>query len=130
MILKFYSDEEWHYLDNISDFSIRYASCDILVQQFNQEVGTGKRAAFEEPKDSIEEARQLRSKIFLTGASYASKGIEPYEVVHVDAVMAKKINSETVCIITAIRNKTKYVIVATNDVYLLNDKGQTVEKLA
>jgi hypothetical protein len=127
MILKYFSQGEWHYIDNISELSTQYNNSDDLIKQFDEDVSEGRRVALE---DTDERATQMRSKVFHAGAHRAIKGIEPYEVILEDAVtLSKPQNPETVCTTTAIRNKAKHVIVTTEVAYLLNDKGQTIEKL-
>jgi hypothetical protein len=133
MILKFFSQGEWHYIDNISDFSTQFTDSNVLVHEYMASPPSSDKISA--PNHPCTPTQATEENVFVAGANRCIKGIEPYEVIPHNAVnlsIAEAVNPSPpvpVCIVTAVRGKEKHIVVTTGDAFLMNDKGQTIERL-
>lgn len=126
MIVKYFNNGEWGYIDNILITTQRDYSYQTLLETFADEIKSGKRVVME-INDSTAEAEAL----FQSGFSLSADKNEPRRTIPLKAINHLKVHeTEVITVVKAINDDTQFIVITNQDTYLLNDKGQTIERLA
>lgn len=140
MIVKYRQGEVWSYIDNVRQCANKLLSPDELILQYNNEVdaGTPDIASYTdfgsgEFVDKLPADIAMTNKVFLmaTGSLEESDGVRHCE----NILDPGKINGNYPAFMIFLRvddhkDYDEIVLVANDTVYLMNDKGQTIERLA
>jgi len=134
MIVKYLKGGSWCYLDNVHRVENSAILPLELVKQFDKEVEEGKR----EPIDHVDDDIDLVNKAFLKAVENQEDwgyNVHTENILHADFIRGE-FPADVVLIYTGKRNETNvYVdydtiaLVTNQNVFLMNDKGQTIERL-
>lgn len=142
MILKYRQGEVWSYIDNVRQCASKLLSPDELIMQYNNEVESGDRpdiASYTDFGSDEDVTRKLPADIAMTNKVFllAVESIDEAQGDrHCENILdLGKINGGYPAYIIFMkvdehRGYDEIVMVVNDTVYLMNDKGQTIERLA
>lgn len=132
MIVKYYNEGAWGYIDNVRQAACKEIDPQVILKEHDAEVAEGKRADICATEDYPREINDI-NKIFLMAT--AEIGTRTGNVHHENLLEYEKIKDGYAAqvILLYIEDCKEYdaVILVTNqNTFLMNDKGQTIERLA
>jgi hypothetical protein len=140
MIVKYRKDDAWGYIDNVRQAANKDIEIDELVKQYDQEVKNGERediASYtpHEPGcgcSPLPKEIAISNKVFLmVTESLADEGINRHSENLLSEVGIKD-NLPACAILLYIEDCKEFdamLLITNQQAYLMNDKGQTIERL-
>jgi hypothetical protein len=139
MIIKYRKDDAWGYIDNVRQAASKDIEIDELVEQYDQEVEDGEREdvashryVAEGQEIAISKEIKISNKVFLmVTEALADEGINRHSENLLSEVGIKD-NLPICAILLYIEDCKEFdamLLITNQQAYLMNDKGQTIERL-
>jgi hypothetical protein len=135
MIVKYLKNDVWGYIDNVRQAASKEYNADSLIKQYDDELKKTERpdiANFITEGKSISPDTYDCNKIFtLICEEFADEGINRHSENIIDETGLRECDSVT-AILLYVEDCKEYdaILLVTNQpTYLMNDKGQTIERL-
>jgi hypothetical protein len=126
MIIKYLNDG-WNYIDHVTHVKNNSIIIEELIRQFDEDVKNGKRDALE----TIGVKSDIAVKAYLQIVKYLNEDCGYHNVNIEDLLSEQMIDTIPATLVYIFSdNSDNVTVLLTNQiVYLMNDKGQTIERL-
>lgn len=133
MIVKYLENDVWNYIGNVRHASSKHIDVATLARRYDDEVKKGEQGVPIEPQGiTITEGVKIANKAFMMATSnIAEYGDQIHSYSALDPFMAED-NYPAAIIIMSLSEWREFdteVLVTNQTAYLMNDKGQTIERL-
>ncbi len=135
MIVKYLNNDVWGYIDNVTQAAVKGFDPQEYIEQYNSKVEKGREdVASYMNGETLPSDIAMSNKIFLIATENIE--IENAENVHRENLISCFEGMELMpskIILIYLENNKEYdalVLVTNQVVYLMNDKGQTIERLS
>jgi len=136
MIVKYLSKDVWGYIDNVRQAAAKSIDCDELIEQYNDERDSLPHCPdYQDPAEYMNGEKlpadiSASNKAFLmAGIGLADEGINRHSE---NLLEPELMNNTAVAILVYLEDCKEYdaVLLVTNQrAFLMNDKGQTIDRL-
>ncbi len=131
MILKYWNNGAWGYIDNVRQTASKEIDPDVMVAAFDTDVAEGKRIALTQPAD-VDPLETKATKTYFRATAEFKEMLRGD--VHSENLLSESRLAEcnVAVVILLYMNSGEYetlILVTNQNTYLMNDKGQTIERL-
>lgn len=138
MIVKYFDNGVWGYIDNVRQAANKDIDCDELIRRYNEE------NTFEKPEDDIASymnGEKLPVEIVMSNKAFTMACADVNDVIHgsqygnshtENLIDGSKIDYPASIVLLYLNDHKEYdtvALVTNQKCFLMNDKGQTIERL-
>lgn len=131
MIIKYLSNDVWGYIDNVRQAACKFVDCELMVQRYDKTMRCDENDSAEYMNGEPLTSDVVKSnKVFMAASEdIADEGINRHSE---NLLNPNMLDCPAVSILVYLEDCKEYdaVLLVTNQkAFLMNDKGQTIERL-